>query len=50
MKVEKHLRMCGKGTFKIFHLLQMQSCEIDLRSCWKKEALLKKCKTKLKYL
>ena len=31
LKVEEHLRTCGKGTFKIFPLLQMRSSEIDLR-------------------
>ena len=29
LKVEEHLRMYGKGTFKIF-LLQMQSSQINL--------------------
>ena len=29
LKVEKHLRMCVKGTFKILTLLQMQSSETD---------------------
>ena len=31
LKVEEHLRTCGKGIFKIFPLLQMRSSEIDLR-------------------
>ena len=30
-KIEEHWRTCGKGTFKIFPLLQMRSSEIDLR-------------------
>ena len=29
LKVEEHLRTCGKGTFKIFPLLQMAGSEID---------------------
>ena len=36
LKVEEHLRMCGKGTFKVFPLLQMQSCEIDLHKSYKR--------------
>ena len=28
LKVEEHLRTCGKGTFKIFPLLQIRSSEI----------------------
>ena len=31
LKVEEHLRMCSKGTFKIFLLLQMRGSEIELR-------------------
>ena len=34
LKVEEHLRTCGKGTFKIFPLSQMRSSEIDLRKCY----------------
>ena len=30
LKVEEHLKKCGKGTFEIFPLLQMRSSEIDL--------------------
>ena len=29
LKVEEHLRTCGKGTFETFPLLKMQSSEID---------------------
>ena len=33
-EVQEHLRTCGKGTIKIFPLLQMRSSETDLRrSC-----------------
>ena len=33
-QVQEHLRTCGKGTIKIFPLLQMRSSETDLRrSC-----------------
>ena len=36
LKVEEHLRMCGKGTFKVFPLLQMQSSEIYLHKSYKR--------------
>ena len=49
LKVEEHLRTCGKGTFKIFPLFQMRSSEIDLRrSC--ERNFMKKYKTKLNNL
>ena len=46
LKVEEHLRTCGKGTFKIFPLLQMRSSEIDLRRSYERN-FMKKYKTKL---
>ena len=46
LKVEEHLRTCGKGTFKIFPLLQMRSSEIDLRRSYER-IFMKKYKTKL---
>ena len=49
LKVEEHLRTCGKGTFKIFLLLQMRSSEIDLRKSYERN-LKKKYKTKLNNL
>ena len=49
LKVEEHLRMCGKGTFKIFPLLQMRSSEIDLRRSYERN-FMKKYKTKLNNL
>ena len=48
-KVEEHLRTCGKGTCKIFPLLQMQSSEIDLRRSYERN-FMKKYKTKLNNL
>ena len=49
LKIEEHLRTCGKGTFKIFSLLQMRSSEIDLRKSYERN-LIKKYKTKLSNL
>ena len=49
LKVEEHLRTCGKGTFKIFPLLQIWSSEIDLRASYEKN-FMKKYKTKLSNL
>ena len=49
LKVEEHLRTCGKGTFKIFRLLQMRSSEIDLRRSYENN-FMKKYKTKLNNL
>ena len=49
LKVEEHLRTCGKGTFKIFPLLQMRSSEIDLRRSYERN-FMKKYKTKLNNL
>ena len=48
LKIEEHLRTCGKGTFKIFPLLQMQSSEIDLRRSYERN-FMKKYKKKLTY-
>ena len=49
LKVEEHLRTCGKGNFKISPLLQMRSSEIDL--IWSYERnFMKKYKTKLNNL
>ena len=42
-------RTCGKGTFKIFPLLQMRSSEIDLRKSYERN-FMKKYKTKLNNL
>ena len=49
LKVEEHLGTCGKGTFKIFSLLQMRSSEIDLRRSYERN-FMKKYKTKLNNL
>ena len=49
LKVEEHLRTCGKDTFKIFPLLQMRSSEIDLRRS-SKSNFMKKYKRKLNKL
>ena len=49
LKVEEHLRTYGKGTFKIFPLLQMWSSEIDLRRRYERN-FMKKYKTKLNNL
>ena len=48
-KLEENLRTCGKGTYKIFPLLQMQSSEIDLCRIYKRN-FMKKYKTKLSNL
>ena len=49
LKVEEHLRTCGKGIFKIFPLLQMRSSEFDLRRSYERN-FMKKYKTKLNNL
>ena len=49
LKVEEHLRTCGKGTFKIFPLLQKRSSEIDLCKSYEK-SFMKKYKTILNTL
>ena len=49
LKVGEHLRTCGKGTFKIFPLLQMRSSEIDLPRSYERN-FMKKYKTKLNNL
>ena len=49
LKVEEHLRTCGKGTFKIFPLLQMWSSEIALCRSYERN-FMKKYKTKLNNL
>ena len=41
IKVEEHLRTCGKGTFKIFPLLQMRSSKIDLRRSYERNFMKK---------
>ena len=41
LKIEEHLKTCGKGAFKIFPLLQMQSSEIDLRSSYERNVMKK---------
>ena len=47
LKVEEHLRMCGKGTFNIFPLVQMRSPKIDLRRIYDRN-FMKKLKNKIK--
>ena len=47
LKVEEHLRMCGKGTFNIFPLVQMRSSKIDLRRIYDRN-FMKKQKNKIK--
>ena len=49
LKVEEHLGRCGKGTFKIFPLLQKRSSEIDLRKSYER-SFMKKYKTILNTL
>ena len=49
LKVEEHLRTCGKDTFKIFPLLQRQSSDIDLRRSYERN-FMKKYKEKLNNL
>ena len=49
LKVEEHLRMCGKVTFKIFPLLHMGSSETDLRKSYEIN-FMKKCEKKLNNL
>ena len=49
LKIEEHLRTCGKGIFKIFLLLQIWSSEIDLRASYEKH-FMKRYKTKLSNL
>ena len=49
LKVEEHLITCGKCTFKIFPLLQMQRSETDLRRSYERN-FMKKYKTKLNSL
>ena len=46
LKVEEHLRTCGKGTYKICPLLQMRNCEIDLRRSYERN--FKKIQNKIK--
>ena len=48
-KIEKHLRMCGKSTFKIFSLLQMRSSEIGFCRSHKRN-FMKKYITYISYL
>ena len=49
LKVEEHLKKCGKGTFEIFPLLQMRSSEIDSRRSYGRK-FMKKYKAKLNNL
>ena len=49
LKVEKHLRTCGKGNFTIFLLLQLRSNDTDLRREYE-DYFIKKSKTKLNRL
>ena len=49
LKLEKHLRTCGKGNFTIFPFLQLRSNNTDLRR-EHKDCFIKKYKTKLNSL
>ena len=49
VKVEEHLRICGRGYFKIFPLLQMWANDTNLRRAYK-EKFQTECKTKLNQL
>ena len=49
LKVEKHLRTCGKGNFTIFPFLQLRSNDTDLRREYE-GYFIEKCKTKLNSL
>ena len=49
LKLEKHLRTCGKGNFIIFLFLQLRSNETHLRRKYE-DYFVKKYKTKLKSL
>ena len=49
LKVEKHLRTCGKGNFTIFPFLQLRSNDTDLRREYE-DYFIKKYKTKLNSL
>ena len=49
LKVEKHLRTCGKGNFAIFPFLQLRSNDTDLRREYE-DYFIKKFKTKLNNL
>ena len=49
LKVEKHLRTCGKGNFTIFPFLQLGTNDTDLRREYK-DYFIKKHKTKLNSL
>lgn len=46
LKVEKHLRTCGGGEFKIFPFLQIRSNNTDLRKAYEAN-FMKKFKVKL---
>ena len=41
LKVEEHLRTCGKGAFNIFPLVQMRSSKIDLRRIYDRNFMKK---------
>ena len=49
LKVEKHLRTCGKGNFTIFPFLQLRSNDTDYRREYE-DYFIKKFKTKLNNL
>ena len=49
LKVEKHLRTCGKGNFTIFPFLQFRSNDTDLRREYE-DCFIEKYKTKLNSL
>ena len=48
LKEEDYFTKCGKGTLKVFLLLQMRSSEIDLRRNYER-IFMKKYLTKLNY-
>ena len=49
VKVEGHLRVCGNGSFQIFHLLQMRLQDTTLRQTYEIR-FQQKFKTKLNEL
>ena len=49
LKVEKHVRTCGKGNFTIFPFLQLHSNDTDLQREYE-DYFIKKNKTKLNIL
>ena len=50
LKVEVHLRRCGKGIFKIFPVSQMQMSAIDLDRSYKRNFIEKYEKVKVAHV